>query len=65
LTDVIGIPTKVEDVLLDEAIEALIEERQLARKNKDFKRSDEIRELLKNKGIMLEDTREGVKYHRM
>lgn len=50
--------------MLDEEIEALIEERQTARKNRDFARADQIREELLAKGIVLEDTREGVKWRR-
>lgn len=64
LADVLGILTKKNDELLDEDIQKLIDERQLARKNKDFKHSDEIRDMLKEKGITLEDTREGVKWKR-
>jgi len=48
------------EVSLDAAIETLVEERELARKKKDFKRADEIRALLKSKGIILEDTPKGV-----
>ena len=51
-----------EEELLDEEIEKLIEERQAARKAKDFERADEIRDELAAKGIILEDTREGVKW---
>ena len=47
-----------------EDIEKLIEERQAARKAKDFKRADEIRDELLKKGIILKDTREGVKWQR-
>jgi cysteinyl-tRNA synthetase len=43
----------------------MIEERQQARKNKDFAKSDEIRDMLLNKGIVLEDTREGVRWRRI
>ena len=50
--------------MLDADIEALIEERQAARKEKNFARADEIREELLEKGIILEDTREGVKWKR-
>ena len=49
----------------DEEVEKLIAERQEARKNKDFARADEIRDILKDMGIVLEDTREGVKWSRM
>ena len=51
-------------MLLDEEIENLIEERQAARKAKNFARADEIRDLLTEKGIILEDTREGVRWKR-
>ena len=54
---------KKED-LLDGDIEALIEERQAARKSRNFARADEIRDELLAKGIILEDTREGVKWKR-
>ena len=50
--------------MLDADIEALIEERQQARKNRDFARADEIRDELLAKGIVLEDTREGVRWKR-
>ncbi|MDF2538557.1 MAG: cysS, partial [Herbinix sp.] len=62
LCDILGIITQKEDELLDDEIENLIEERRLARKNKDFAKSDEIRDLLLTKGIILEDTREGVRW---
>ena len=64
LCDILGIIAEPEEELLDEEIEKLIEERQLARKNKDFARADEIRNLLLEKGIILEDTREGVRWKR-
>lgn len=60
--NILGIISERKAEILDEEIEALIEERQQARKNKDFKRSDEIRDGLLAKGIILEDTREGVKW---
>ena len=53
-----------EEEILDEEIEKLIEERQAARKNKDFARADEIRDQLLEQGIVLKDTREGVKWSR-
>lgn len=65
LSDVIGIAIEEEEVLLDEAIETMIEERQTARKNRDFALADDIRDRLLAKGILLEDTREGVKYRRV
>lgn len=61
LTSVLGILTKTKGNL-DQEIELLIEERQLARKNKDFARSDEIRDILKARNIVLEDTPQGVKW---
>ena len=53
-----------KEELLDDDIEALIGERQAARKEKNFARADEIRKELLDKGIILEDTREGVKWKR-
>ena len=53
-----------QEELLDEEIEQLIADRQAARKNRDFAKADEIRNLLLEKGIVLEDTREGVRWKR-
>lgn len=66
LMDVLGIITDKagDDGILDEEIEKLIEERQEARKNKDFARADEIRDALLEKGIVLKDTRQGVQWER-
>ena len=64
LCDVLGIIIEKEEEILDSDIEALIEERQAARKEKNFARADEIRDMLLEKGIILEDTREGVKWKR-
>ena len=64
LCDVLGIILEKEPEILDEEIERLIEERQQARKEKNFARADEIRDQLAGKGILLEDTREGVKWKR-
>ncbi len=64
LCDVLGIITEKKEELLDGEIEALIEERQQARKDKNFARADEIRDILAEKGILLKDTREGVKWTR-
>lgn len=64
LCDILGIQTEVKEELLDDKIEALIAERQAARKAKDFARADEIRNQLAAEGILLEDTREGVKWKR-
>ncbi len=62
LSDILGIIVEKEVEILAEDIEKLIEERQAARKEKNFARSDEIRDELLAKGIVLEDTREGVKW---
>lgn len=64
LTDVLGMITEKEEEILDADVEALIAERQAARKEKNFARADEIRNTLLEKGIVLEDTREGVKWKR-
>lgn len=64
LCDVLGILVETKEEMLDSDIEALIEERQQARKDRDFARADEIRDELLEKGIVLEDTREGVKWKR-
>lgn len=65
LCDILGIDTHREKTLLDTEIEQLIEERQQARKNKDFARADAIRNILLEQGIALEDTREGVKWKKI
>lgn len=62
--DVLGIEVKVEAGLLDDEIEALIAERNAARKNRDFARSDEIRDQLLAMDIVLEDTRQGTRWKR-
>ncbi|MCI8293634.1 MAG: cysteine--tRNA ligase, partial [Hespellia sp.] len=59
LTDVLGIIVEKKEEMLDADVEAMIEERQAARKAKDFARADAIRAELLEKGIVLEDTREG------
>ena len=64
LCDILGIDTDRKEDLLDADIEALIEERQAARKARNFARADEIRDQLAEKGIILEDTRQGVKWRR-
>ena len=64
LCDILGIITDKKEEMLDADIEALIEERQAARKAKNFARADEIRDMLADKGIILEDTRAGVKWKR-
>ena len=64
LCDILGIILEEKEEILDEEIEGLIAERQAARKEKNFARADEIRSLLLAQGIILEDTREGVKWKR-
>lgn len=64
LCDILGIITEKKEEILDSDIEALIQERQDARKAKNFARADEIRDQLSDMGIILEDTREGVKWKR-
>ncbi len=64
LTDICGLQVEKKQELLAEDIEALIQERQAARKAKNYARADEIRKELLEKGILLEDTREGVKWKR-
>lgn len=65
LCEILGIETAKKEELLEEEVEQLIEERQLARKEKNFVRADEIRDELLQKGIILEDTREGVRWKRV
>ena len=65
LIGVLGITAEKAQEFLDEDIEKLIEERNNARKEKNFKRADEIRDMLKDSGILLEDTRQGVKWKRV
>lgn len=62
LTAVLGLIVDQEEEMLEEDIEKLIEERQAARKAKDFGRADAIRDELLAKGIILKDTREGVQW---
>ena len=64
LSDVLGLKIEKKEEILDKEIEDLIQERQAARKAKDFKRADEIRDELLKKGVILKDTREGVKWQR-
>lgn len=64
LSDICGLVVEKQEEILDSQIEALIQERQDARKAKNFARADEIRDTLLAQGIMLEDTREGVKWKR-
>lgn len=64
LSDVMGLLVNKEAEVLDEEVERLIAERQAARKEKNFKRADEIRDELAAMGIILKDTREGVQWKR-
>src|SRR5580765_311312 len=61
---VLGIFGEEKEEMLDADIDALIAERQTARQRRNFKRSDEIRDLLAEKGIILEDTKDGVRWKR-
>jgi cysteinyl-tRNA synthetase len=65
LCDILGLIVEKKEEMLDADIEALIEERTQARKEKNFKRADEIRDELLEKGIVLKDTREGVQWKRV
>lgn len=64
ILSVLGISLQIETELLDADIDALIEERNEARKNRDFVRADEIRDQLKEQQIILEDTAQGVRWRR-
>ena len=64
LSDVLGIITERKAEVLDSEVEELIAARQRARKEKNFALADEIRQKLLDMGIVLEDTREGVKWKR-
>ncbi|MCH5260454.1 MAG: cysteine--tRNA ligase [Lachnospiraceae bacterium] len=64
LSDICGLIVDKKEEILETEIEALIQERQDARKAKNFARADEIRDMLAAQGIILEDTREGVKWKR-
>jgi len=62
LCGVLGIITEKKEEILDSEIEDMIAQRQAARKAKDFALADQIRGKLLDMGIILEDTREGVKW---
>lgn len=64
LSEVLGLPVGGEEDALDAEIEELIEQRQAARKAKNFAEADRIRDVLKEKGIVLKDTPQGVKWER-
>jgi cysteinyl-tRNA synthetase len=61
---VLGIFGSIDTRALDSEIEALVEERQEARRQRNFARADEIRDLLSERGILLEDTKDGVRWKR-
>ena len=65
LCDVLGIITQRKKEILESDVEALILQRTQARKDKNFAKADEIRNKLLEMGIVLEDTREGVKWKRL
>lgn len=64
LTSVLNVVNKTNDDMVDEEIENLIQQRVDAKKNKDFQLADDIRQQLLDKGIILEDTRQGTKWKR-
>ncbi len=64
MADILGLVVEKKEEMLDSEIDALIAERQQARKDRNFARADEIRDELLAKGIILEDTREGVRWKR-
>ncbi|MFQ3546403.1 cysteine--tRNA ligase [Halobacillus rhizosphaerae] len=64
LTQVLGIKLERQTELLDEEIESLIEERIQARKDRNFERADQIRDELKDRNIILEDTSQGIRWKR-
>lgn len=64
LTGVLGLSLEKEEALLNEDIEELIEARETARKARDFSKADEVRDHLKDRGVILEDTPQGVRWKR-
>ena len=64
LADILGIRAERRAEVLDQEVEEMIAARQAARKAKDFAKADAIRDELLSRGIILEDTREGVKWKR-
>ncbi|HZK23633.1 MAG TPA: cysteine--tRNA ligase, partial [Atopostipes sp.] len=65
LLAIFGLENLVADEdLLDEEVDALIQEREQARVDKNFERADEIRDQLKEEGILLEDTAQGIRWKR-
>ena len=65
LTEVLGLVyNRKKETSLDDEVESLIAQRTEARKNKNWAEADRIRDLLKDMGIVLEDTAQGVKWHK-
>lgn len=64
ILDIFGIIVHEEEELLDAEVDALIQEREDARASKDFIRADEIRDQLKEEGVILEDTPQGIRWKR-
>lgn len=64
LSSVLGINLVKEEAMLDEEIEALIQKRTEARKNRDFALADQIRDQLKDLNIIIEDTPQGIRWKR-
>jgi len=65
LTDVLGLLYERRQNGIDEQIEAMIEQRTQARRQKNWAESDRLRDELKDMGVVLEDTPQGVKWHRI
>ena len=61
---VLNIFGEQEREMLDSEVQSLIDERQEARRRRDFGRADEIRDELSSRGIILEDTKDGVRWKR-
>ena len=64
-SSILGINVKEDNTLNSEHIESLIAEREEARKNRDFALADKIRDDLKEQGIILEDTKQGVRWKKI
>ena len=61
----LGMLQKSTKVSLDDEIQNLVDERQQARKDKNWALADKIRDELKNRGIVLEDTPQGIRWHKI
>jgi len=64
IDSVLNVIGRTQQEMLDEEIQKLIDERQEARHRRDFARADEIRNQLSERGIVLEDTKDGVRWKR-